>query len=416
MEPTEHTPDPERLGALARAHYRAARWDDALAAVVQLQALGHSSSELDDLANDIRLKQRLETVQVPDFGRPRRGRGPLLAVLGAAGGLALLAALALAVAPLLGGPADRPEAVALSRNIAAVLPTAAPEPAAPAAAPAPAAEASGSLAVAAAPGAALEPGVRNVYIILDASGSMLARSGGSRKIDLAQEALGGLVRALPDDAGVALRTYGRRRADDCGDVELLAEPGPLYREGLIAQIEAIEPVNLSRTPIAASLEAAAADLEAARGETVVLLVSDGEESCDGDPVAAAAALHAARPDVRVSVVGFDIAPELRERLAQIAVAGGGSYADAGDLGELEAALNRAAAPGFRVIDAGGAEVGAGSLGAALELPAGAYTLVVGAEPAPLEQPVEVRGGMATVVTIGAEGGRLQADVRRDWAP
>lgn len=415
MEPTENTLDPERLGAMARAHYRAARWDDALATVVQLQALGHSSPELDDLANDIRLKQRLETVQVPDFVQPRRGRGPLLAVLGAAGGLALLATLALAVAPMLGGPADRPEAVALSRNIAAVLPTAAPEPAAPAA-PAAAAAPSGSLAVAAAPGDALGPAVRNVYIILDASGSMLARSGDSRKIDLAQEALSGLVRALPDDAGVALRTYGRRRPDDCGDVELLAEPGPLYRDGLIAQIEAIEPVNLSRTPIAASLEAAAADLEAASGETLVLLVSDGEESCGGDPVAAAAALHAARPDVRVSVVGFDIAPELRERLAQIAVAGGGSYADAGDLGELEAALARAAAPGFRVLDPAGAEVGAASLGATLELPAGAYTLVVGAGPAPLEQPVEVRGGMATVVTIGAEGGRLQADVRRDWAP
>jgi hypothetical protein len=93
-------------------------------------------------------------------------------------------------------------------------------------------------------------------------------------------------------------------------------------------------VNLSRTPIAASLQAAAADLSAAQGETLIVLVSDGEENCDGDPVAAAAALRQRRSDLRVSVVGFDIAPDLRERLAQIAEAGGGMYVDARAVGAL----------------------------------------------------------------------------------
>lgn len=412
MEPTDNTLDAERLSALAHAHYRAARWDDALAAVARLQALGHGSPELDDLVNDIKLKQRLEAVQIPDFGpqRPRR-RAALLPIAGAAGGLLLLAALAFAVAPMLGQTAARPEAAVLTRDIAAALPTPAPT-----AAPAPARPANGSLEVAAALNAEVGPGVRNVYLILDASGSMLARIGGERKIDIAQAALVGLVRELPDGVGAALRTYGQRRPDDCGDVELLAPPAPLDREALIGRIEAIEPVNLSRTPIAASLEAAAADLPAMSGETLVVLVSDGEESCDGDPVAAAAALRAARPDVRVSVVGFDIAPALRERLALIAGAGGGIYVDAANVGELGAALEQVATPGFRVLDDGGAEVAQAPLGASLELPEGDYTVVVGADPVLVRRSVEVRGGMATLVTIDDEQGRLTAEVRHDWTP
>lgn len=347
--------DPEHLLAHARAHARAARWDDALAAIAQLVTAGAGSPELDDLANDIKLKQRLETVQLPDQPHShQRGGGLLFAVLGAGSVLALFVVLALGV-----GMARLPTAATaagLAGDLAAALPTAAPAtPAATAvpAAPAPAAQnevRAGALTASAAAGAERKLGVGNVYLILDASGSMLAPAGGARKIAIAQDALVGLVRGLPEQASLALRTYGQRRPDDCGDVELIAAPGTLDREALVAAIQAIRPVNLSRTPLAASLQAVAGDLSDVAGDTLVVLVSDGEESCGGDPVAAARELRAARPDVRISVVGFDIAPELRERLAQIAVAGGGMYVDAADVGELQGALERIVTPGFRVLD------------------------------------------------------------------
>jgi hypothetical protein len=410
MDNADTALDLARLTAQARAHYNAARWDEALAAIAQIEAHGGRSPELDELAADIRLKQRIEAVQVPTKAPPRRPRGLALPLLGAGGALALLAAAALALAPLLRGGPARPQPADLSRNLAAALPTAAPT-----AAPAPAEPGSGVLTVGGLAGDSAV-GVRNVYLILDASGSMLARVGERRKIAVAQEALVGLVGALPADATVALRTYGHRRADDCGDVQLLAQPGPLYREGLIAQIQAITPVNLSRTPIAAALQATALDLAAMPGETLVVLVSDGEESCGGDPAAAAAAIRAARPDVRVSVVGFDIAPELRERLAGIALAGGGLYVDAADVGQLKAALRQVTAPSFRVLDPAGAEVGRGLLGEGIELPRGRYTLLVGGDPVLLQEQVEVREGQATSVTIADAGGSLTAEIRRDWRP
>jgi hypothetical protein len=245
---------------------------------------------------------------------------------------------------------------------------------------------------------------------------MLARVGEERKIDLAQTALVGLVNQLPPNANVALRTYGRQRPDDCGDVELLQPLAPLNRASLIGQIEAIEPVNLSRTPIGSSLAAVPADLGELSGQTLVLLVSDGEESCDVDPVPVAAQLRTDYPNLRVSVVGFDIAPELRERLARIAEAGGGSYYGADDVGQLAAALEDVVTPRFRVLDPSGAEVGAGQVGEELSLPPGQYTLAVGVDPVLLEEAIEVEDGVATTVRLRTSGGQLLADVRTAPAP
>jgi len=422
MEPTPDptpNPTPEQLYEQAVAHYRAARWSEALEAISALLAQGQSTPDVDALLQDIKFKQRLDRGQPPAASvapPPRRnGRGPLL---GLAGGLALAAALGLGfvatqgrqAATLIGAaPVTQGVAEALP-TASALLPTATAAPAAPAQAGA------GTLVISAALEQELALGIDNVYLILDASGSMLAPAGERRKIDIAQEALVGLVERLPADVNVALRTYGRQRPDDCGDVELLVPLGPLDRTALVSQIEAIEPVNLSRTPIGSSLAAVPGDLGDAGGETLVLLVSDGEESCDGDPVSVAAQLHAERPNLRVSVVGFDIAPELRERLARIAEAGGGSYYGADDVGQLAAALRDVVTPRFRVLDAAGAEVGAGQVGEQLDLPAGAYTVAVGANPVLLQQPVQVRDGMATTVALRTDQGQLLAEVRRDWQP
>ncbi|NJN19296.1 MAG: VWA domain-containing protein [Oscillochloris sp.] len=403
--------DPERLYEIALGHFRAARWVEATNSLKQLQELGHNDSVVEDLLADIQLKQNLEQIQTPTGPPPPRNKvaGKVLAGLG---GLALTAGLIWGGMQVLQAQPILPDLPIQQNAIVGTLPTAAPAIAAP-----PVAEVAGdgTLAVRSAD-AELALGIENVYIILDASGSMLASPNGERKIDIAQQALGSLVQELPDGANVALRTYGRLRPDDCSDVELVSGLGPLDRETLQAQINAIVPVNLSKTPIANSLAAVAADLGDNQGQTLVLLLSDGEENCDGDPVQAAAELRANRPELRVSVVGFDIAPELRARLAAIAAAGGGQYFDAGDVEQLAAALRQTVTPRFRVIDDTGREVAAGDLGSALTVPSGAYTVAIGDEQVLLEQTVEVRPGMATLVAVVSSNGQLSADVSRDWSP
>jgi Ca-activated chloride channel homolog len=226
-----------------------------------------------------------------------------------------------------------------------------------------------------------------------------------RKIDIARTAMGDLVQNLPESSNVALRTYGRQRPDDCSDIELVTPLTPLNRGDLAAQIAAIEPINLSRTPIGSSLAQIPDDLVGATGETLVVLMSDGEENCEGDPVAVARQLHADRPNLRINVVGFNIAPELRDRLVAVASAGGGSYFDANDVTQLSAALREAIKPIYRVFDP-----------QAITLPAGDYKVLIGTGATQIEQQIDVRGQMATVVTLSDADGQLMADVTRDWRP
>lgn len=416
--PQPETLDPDRLYDQGMAHFRGARWAEAVAVFQQLQAISKDYPEIDTLISDIQLKQGLEQVQAPLAApppKPKRGGAAGLI----AGGVALLALLAFGGFQLLANmpqlPLPAAQAAQVDRAVTGVLPTPAPN----ASTPAPAANADrkpGTLTVRAAEGETIGAGLDNIYLIMDASGSMLARVDEVRKIDIARTAMGDLVQNLPESSNVALRTYGRQRPDDCSDVELVTPLAPLNRGDLAAQIAAIEPINLSRTPIGSSLAQIPDDLVGATGETLVVLMSDGEENCEGDPVAVARQLHADRPNLRINVVGFNIAPELRDKLVAVANAGGGSYFDANDVTQLSAALREAIKPIYRVFDPQGNEVGSALVGEAITLPAGDYTVLIGTGATQIEQQIDVRGQMATVVTLSDADGQLEASVTRDWRP
>lgn len=104
----------------------------------------------------------------------------------------------------------------------------------------------------------------------------------------------------------------------------------------------------------------AEDLAGASGQKVVVLVTDGEETCDGDAAAEIAHLRAQGIDVRVNIVGFAIDdPTLQATFEEWAQLGGGAYFNATNARELDAAVNQALAAPFRVLDAAGAEVARG---------------------------------------------------------
>jgi hypothetical protein len=80
------------------------------------------------------------------------------------------------------------------------------------------------------------------------------------------------------------------------------------------------------TPIAYSLGQAANDFPADAKERVIVLVSDGKETCEGDPVVAAKVLAA--KGITVHTVGFIVDTAARGQLQAIAQMTGGSYFDA----------------------------------------------------------------------------------------
>jgi hypothetical protein len=173
----------------------------------------------------------------------------------------------------------------------------------------------------------------NVQLIVDSSGSMAAKMGGRLKMDIAKEVLASLVKDLSPDARLALRAYGHRSKTDCEDIELLASFGAIDRAAMAARINALKP--LGKTPIARSLELAGKDFEGTGdSRNIVILVSDGEETCVGDPCAVARKLRQSGIELQTNVVGFDVKGKERDQLQCIAEAGGGKYYDAADAAKL----------------------------------------------------------------------------------
>lgn len=172
--------------------------------------------------------------------------------------------------------------------------------------------------------------------ILDGSGSMLGAAGAQTKMDAAKAVLEKVVPSLPPEVRVGLAVYGHRRSQDCSDIEILIPPGSTDRDGLLAQIRAIQPKGM--TPIAAAVTQVADLLKGRDAETTIVLVSDGKETCGGDPCAVVKALTAAGVKFVMHVVGFDVTEQDKEELSCIAEAGGGQYFGAADADALLAAL------------------------------------------------------------------------------
>jgi len=171
---------------------------------------------------------------------------------------------------------------------------------------------------------------RSVLLILDASGSMNAKlPNGETRIAVAQRAIKGVAAFIPARAQLSLRMYGAQSPasqKNCRDTHAAVPFGPAsVGSGPIATaVDAVKAQGY--TPIAYSLEQAANDFAADAKERVIVLVSDGKETCRGDPAVAAKALAA--KGITVHTVGFIVDTAARGQLQAIARATGGSYFDA----------------------------------------------------------------------------------------
>lgn len=193
------------------------------------------------------------------------------------------------------------------------------------------------------PNGADASGPANVLVMLDASGSMAGKVDGERKLTVAQDALLAFSRKLPDDAQLALRVYGHTgnnqdsgKAESCAGSELLQGFGTQDPAAFEQVVRSFKPVGW--TPIAASLDAAAGDFAGAGHNdrrNVIYVVSDGIETCDGDPVAAARRLNQSDVRVIVNVIGFDVGEDDARQLRAVAGAGGGEYLAASNGSDLQ---------------------------------------------------------------------------------
>lgn len=192
-------------------------------------------------------------------------------------------------------------------------------------------------------GAGLITREQNTLLILDSSGSMAEQTGvGETKMVVAKDALERYVTGTPDFVNLGFMVYGHQgsseeadKAESCEGIELLDPLGEVDYQSFPQTLESFRPTGW--TPIAGSLEQAKEAFSGKKdADNRVILVTDGLETCGGDPVAAARSLDGADISVTVDVVGFDIATsEEQQALRQIAEATGGEYYDAQTGADLE---------------------------------------------------------------------------------
>jgi len=177
-----------------------------------------------------------------------------------------------------------------------------------------------------------------VLFILDVSGSMAQKLGDRTKMQAAKDAFVPLLGDLNADLPVGLEVYGHRGDKDCSAIEMAQPIGPLDAATIRSRVSALEP-HRGATPIAGALEKAGEALASRPGDRAIVLISDGEETCGGDPIPVASRLRDQQGiHLVIHVVGLAVNDAERAQLAAIARKGGGSYYAARDAAALEKSL------------------------------------------------------------------------------
>lgn len=214
------------------------------------------------------------------------------------------------------------------------------------------------------PGMALAaqlPSEGSVIILLDSSGSMKEPAGnGKTRMEAAKIGLAKVIEALPAGAKVGLRVYGASVEDgpkSCQDSDLLVPVEDVDKAKLTAGVKKMKP--LGNTPIAYSLKEAARDLPK-DGTRSIVLVSDGQENCNGNPCKVAKEISDSGTKLHVDVIGLQVDTKSRNQLTCIASAGGGTYYDVPDVTSLPKTLTRVSVRGARGYEPAGKPVEGGT--------------------------------------------------------
>jgi len=178
-----------------------------------------------------------------------------------------------------------------------------------------------------------------LYFILDASGSMWERAGGKPRIVIAKETLSNLIEQTPAQIRAGVTVYGHRRKGDCSDIEEIVALKNLDPMAKFRAQERISSINaMGKTPITDSIQQTVDRLKGEEGESTIVLISDGLESCGKDPCALTKKLKSAGINFVLHVVGFGLMDHQKKKLACIADAGGGTFFTADNAAGLLEAL------------------------------------------------------------------------------
>ncbi|MEO0938882.1 MAG: vWA domain-containing protein [Pseudomonadota bacterium] len=170
------------------------------------------------------------------------------------------------------------------------------------------------------------------------------------RIEEARQAVGRVMPRVERFRRIGLMTYGPGGTGSCDGISLRFPPEPNAGARMVLEIDALRPEGL--TPLTASVARAAEMLDYRNQPAIVVLVTDGNETCGGRPCALGQAMAAAGHDLTVHVVGFRVSvdffawnnpeqdPHSAATVARcLADATGGTFVATDTVDELVAALS-----------------------------------------------------------------------------
>ncbi|MFJ6895764.1 VWA domain-containing protein [Streptomyces hokutonensis] len=217
-----------------------------------------------------------------------------------------------------------------------------------------------------------------VELVLDVSGSMSAKDidGGSR-MAAAKQAFNEVLDATPEEVQLGIRTlganyHGNDRKTGCKDTAQLYPVGTLNRTEAKTAVATLQPTGW--TPIGPALLKAADDLNGGDGTRRIVLISDGEDTCQPlDPCEVAREIAAKGIGLTIDTLGLVPDAKTRDQLSCIADATGGTYTSVQHKEELSdrvgQLVDRAADPVVTPV----ATEGTGQCSSAPALKSGLYT-------------------------------------------
>lgn len=152
-----------------------------------------------------------------------------------------------------------------------------------------------------------------------------------KRITAAKQATAAVVQQIPRDVNIGMVMIER-----CNSARSAGYFSPAQRGNLLSQIHNIRPAE--GTPLADGVSRAGQMLDGVNRESIMLVVSDGEESCNQDPCAVARRLAASKPYLKINVVDI-MGTGAGNCLAQ---ATGGRVFTARNVHELTTMTNQAA--------------------------------------------------------------------------
>lgn len=144
----------------------------------------------------------------------------------------------------------------------------------------------------------------DAMLVFDASGSMAGTDwiGQVSRFSHVRRALARILPEITPIRRLGLITYGPGPYNKCDNIELQLKPGRYSPPQIMSRVDSLVPAG--RTPLTAAIERAAEQLRYKEERSVIVLLTDGEETCGGKPCELARRLKQFGRDVTVHVISY----------------------------------------------------------------------------------------------------------------